>query len=43
MAQALERAKFDYIMLEDKLAVSESYGGTSEVYLKHALGMVAEA
>lgn len=40
MAQALERAKFDYIMLEDKLAVSESYGGTSEVYLKHALGMV---
>jgi FMN-dependent oxidoreductase (nitrilotriacetate monooxygenase family) len=40
MAQALERAKFDYIMLEDKLAVSESYGGTSEAYLKHALGMV---
>jgi long-chain alkane monooxygenase len=40
MAQALERGKFDYIMLEDKLAVSESYGGTSEVYLKHALGMV---
>jgi FMN-dependent oxidoreductase (nitrilotriacetate monooxygenase family) len=40
MARALERGKFDYIMLEDKLAVSESYGGTSEVYLKHALGMV---
>jgi FMN-dependent oxidoreductase (nitrilotriacetate monooxygenase family) len=40
MAQALERAKFDYILLEDKLAVSESYGGTSEAYLKHALGMV---
>jgi FMN-dependent oxidoreductase (nitrilotriacetate monooxygenase family) len=39
MARALERAKFDYIMLEDKLAVSESYGGSSEVYLKHALGM----
>lgn len=39
MAQALERGKFDYIMLEDKLAVSESYGGTSEGYLKHALGM----
>jgi long-chain alkane monooxygenase len=40
MAQALERAKFDYILLEDKLAVSESYGGTSKAYLKHALGMV---
>lgn len=40
MAQALERARFDYILLEDKLAVSESYGGTSEAYLKHALGMV---
>ncbi len=39
-AQALERACFDYIMLEDKLMVSEAYGGTSEVYLKHALGMV---
>lgn len=40
MALALERACFDYIMLEDKLAVSEAYGGTAEVYLKHALGMV---
>jgi long-chain alkane monooxygenase len=39
MAQALERACFDYIMLEDKLAVPEAYGGSSEVYLKHGLGM----
>lgn len=39
LAQALERACFDYLMLEDKLAISEAYGGTSEVYLKHALGM----
>jgi FMN-dependent oxidoreductase (nitrilotriacetate monooxygenase family) len=38
MAQALERACFDYIMLEDKLAISESYGGTSEAYLKYGLG-----
>lgn len=38
MAQALERACFDYIMLEDKLAVSEAFGGTAEAYLKHALG-----
>ncbi|WGF88364.1 NtaA/DmoA family FMN-dependent monooxygenase [Marinivivus vitaminiproducens] len=37
MAQALERACFDYMMIEDKLIVSESYGGTSEVYLKHGI------
>ncbi|HUD51457.1 NtaA/DmoA family FMN-dependent monooxygenase [Parvibaculum sp.] len=40
IAQALERACFDYLMFEDKLSVSEAYGGTTEVYLKHALGMV---
>jgi FMN-dependent oxidoreductase (nitrilotriacetate monooxygenase family) len=40
MAKALERACFDYIMIEDKLSVSEAYGGNSEVYLKHAVGMV---
>ena len=40
MAQALGRACFDLLMLEDKLMISEAYGGTSEVYLKHALGMV---
>ncbi len=39
MAQALERACFDYLMLEDKLAISEAYGGSMEVYLKHAVGM----
>src|ERR1700676_4044692 len=37
MAQALERACFDYIMIEDTLMVSEAYGGTMEAYLKHAL------
>jgi len=37
MAVALERACFDYIMLEDTLMVSEAYGGTAEVTLKHAL------
>ncbi len=40
MAKALEPACFDYSMIEDKLSVSESYGGSSEAYLKHALGMV---
>ena len=37
MAQAMERACFDYIMLEDTLMVSEAYGGTSEATLKYAL------
>jgi long-chain alkane monooxygenase len=37
MAQQMERACFDYIMLEDTLMISESYGGSSEAYLKHAL------
>ncbi len=37
MAQALERACFDYIMLEDTLMVSEAYRGTSEATLKYAL------
>jgi len=36
-AQALERACFDYIMLEDTLMVSEAYGGTAEAALKHAI------
>jgi len=36
MAQAMEKACFDYIMIEDTLMVSEAYGGTSEVYLKYA-------
>ncbi|MBS7540316.1 NtaA/DmoA family FMN-dependent monooxygenase [Ancylobacter lacus] len=35
MARAMERACFDYIMLEDTLMISEAYGGTTEVYLKH--------
>jgi long-chain alkane monooxygenase len=37
MAQAMERACFDYIMLEDTLMVSEAFGGTSAATLKHAL------
>ena len=32
----MERACFDYIMIEDTLMVSEAYGGNSEVYLKYA-------
>ncbi len=37
MALALERACFDYIMIEDTLMVSEAYGGTAEITMKHAL------
>jgi FMN-dependent oxidoreductase (nitrilotriacetate monooxygenase family) len=36
MALALERACFDYIMIEDTLMVSETYGGSAEAGLKHA-------
>jgi len=36
-AQVLERACFDYIMLEDTLMVSEAYRGTAEATLKYGL------
>jgi len=39
MAQLLEGACFDFIMFEDKLSISEAYGGTSQAYLKHASGL----
>jgi FMN-dependent oxidoreductase (nitrilotriacetate monooxygenase family) len=37
MAKALERACFDYMMIEDKLMVSETYGGSSEAFLRQAI------
>jgi FMN-dependent oxidoreductase (nitrilotriacetate monooxygenase family) len=37
MALAMERACFDYIMLEDTLMVSEAYGGDAAATLKYAL------
>ncbi len=37
LARAMERACFDYIMLEDTLMVSEAYKGTSQATLKYAL------
>lgn len=36
MARALERACFDYIMIEDTLMVSETYGGSAEAGMKYA-------
>ncbi|PRC52604.1 FMNH2-dependent monooxygenase, partial [Mycobacterium sp. ITM-2017-0098] len=37
MAKDLERAKFDYVLIEDKLMVSTAYGGTMEYDLKHGV------
>jgi FMN-dependent oxidoreductase (nitrilotriacetate monooxygenase family) len=36
MARSLERAGFDYFMIEDSLMVSDIYAGTAELELKHA-------
>ncbi|HEX3951979.1 MAG TPA: NtaA/DmoA family FMN-dependent monooxygenase, partial [Stellaceae bacterium] len=36
MAQALERACFDYVIYEDKLLVPEAYRGSTEATLKYA-------
>jgi FMN-dependent oxidoreductase (nitrilotriacetate monooxygenase family) len=37
MAKAMERACFDYIMIEDTLMISEAYGHSTQAYLKYAL------
>ena len=37
MAKALERACFDYFLLEDSLFVPDNYGGSMDFYLKRAL------
>jgi FMN-dependent oxidoreductase (nitrilotriacetate monooxygenase family) len=39
LARALERACFDYVLLEDSSYVGESYGGSTEVYLKHGIAV----
>ena len=36
MAQALERARFDYVIYEDKLLVPEAHRGSTETTLKYA-------
>lgn len=36
-ARSLERAKFDYIMIEDSSMVPDAYAGTSEIDLKYSL------
>jgi FMN-dependent oxidoreductase (nitrilotriacetate monooxygenase family) len=37
MARALERACFDYILIEDSSHVGESFGGSREIYLKNGI------
>jgi long-chain alkane monooxygenase len=37
MIRSLERAGFDYMMLEDSSNVPYTYGGTHEQYVKHAI------
>ena len=37
LAQALDRACFDYMMIEDGSLVPDAYGGVSDAYLRHAV------
>ncbi|MGF7237508.1 MAG: NtaA/DmoA family FMN-dependent monooxygenase [Frankia sp.] len=37
MAQALERGRFDFMLLEDKLMVSDAFGGSMAADLKHGI------
>jgi FMN-dependent oxidoreductase (nitrilotriacetate monooxygenase family) len=39
MARTLERACFDYILLEDSSYVGESFNGSTETYLKNAIAV----
>ena len=39
MARSLERACFDYLLLEDSSYVGESYQGSTQLYLEHAISV----
>jgi len=39
MTRNLERAGFDYVLLEDSSYIGESYGGSREIYLHHGLSV----
>jgi alkanesulfonate monooxygenase SsuD/methylene tetrahydromethanopterin reductase-like flavin-dependent oxidoreductase (luciferase family) len=39
MARMLERACFDYVLLEDSSYVGESFGGSTELYLKNGIAV----
>jgi FMN-dependent oxidoreductase (nitrilotriacetate monooxygenase family) len=36
LAKSLERAKFDFILFEDAIAVPDTFAGSRDVYLQHA-------
>ncbi|MGW6456782.1 NtaA/DmoA family FMN-dependent monooxygenase [Streptomyces sp. NPDC055078] len=36
MARAMERACFDYLLIEDSSYVADAYGGSMDLYLRHA-------
>lgn len=38
-ARELERACFDYVLIEDNVFVADAYGGTMDVYLRNALSV----
>ena len=39
MARALERACFDYVLIEDSSYIGESYGSSRDIYLRQALSV----
>src|SRR5476649_2510209 len=39
MARSLERACFDYVLIEDSSYVGESFNGSTEIYLKNAIAV----
>jgi FMN-dependent oxidoreductase (nitrilotriacetate monooxygenase family) len=39
MARCLERAGFDYLLIEDSSYVGESFGGSTELYLKRGIAV----
>ncbi len=39
VARALERACFDYVLLENSSYVGESWAGSTEIYLKHGIAV----
>ncbi len=39
MARCLERACFDYLLIEDSSYVGESYGGSTELYLQNGIAV----
>jgi FMN-dependent oxidoreductase (nitrilotriacetate monooxygenase family) len=39
LARSLERACFDYVLIEDSSYVGESWAGSTEIYLKHGIAV----